>query len=477
VKISPATAVALVVGAAALLRLAFLDSQSFWYDEAVVVRLLERDFGSMLDGVYDGESTPPLYYVLAWLWSKVFGTGEVGLRLLSALAGTAFVYVVYLAGRRLLSHRAGLIAAGLAAVNPLLVYYSQEARAYGLLMLFGGLSLLAFLAASEEPTRRALGGWALASALAMSSHYYAAFLVAAEAGWLLAVHRRRAAPAVAGLTAVALALLPLALHQRGLDHASFLRESPLAERLARLPKQLLVGFEGPAETVVAVAAGLLALAGVGLALGGGRRERRVALGMGSLAVTAVALPIAIDPDTFGTRNALAAWLPGFLVLAAGFAAQRRERLGGALAAALAGVSLITTLTVNVDPARGRDDWRGAAEALGPPPPGGRFVVVSPEVGRVPLGVYLPGLEPVPPGGVAVREAVSVAVDPGGPADAREPPRPARLLAVPSMRLVRRVYAPGYSVLVYRSRAPVALGPEQGPLLDLARPADRLFQRP
>ncbi len=149
-----------ILALAALLRFAFLDAQSYWLDEAVAVDTIDRSFSGMLDRIYDNESTPPLYYVVAWLWVKVAGTGEFGLRSLSAIAGTAFVGVAYLTGRKLVSQRAGLIAAALAAVSPLLVYYSQEARSYPLLMLFGGLSLLGFAHAREEPTAKALAGWA-----------------------------------------------------------------------------------------------------------------------------------------------------------------------------------------------------------------------------------------------------------------------------------------------------------------------------
>ena len=64
----------------------------------------------------------------------------MGLRSLSALAGTLTVPVCYAAGRTLVSHRAGMIVAALSAVSPLLVWYSQEARAYGLFVLFGSFS-------------------------------------------------------------------------------------------------------------------------------------------------------------------------------------------------------------------------------------------------------------------------------------------------------------------------------------------------
>src|SRR5919199_1265062 len=87
--------------AGAALRFATLDLQSFWYDEAVTVGIVRLDFGAILDHIPKSESTPPLYYVLAWLWTRVFGSGEVGIRSLSALLGTLAIPVFYLAAREL----------------------------------------------------------------------------------------------------------------------------------------------------------------------------------------------------------------------------------------------------------------------------------------------------------------------------------------------------------------------------------------
>src|SRR4051795_12417425 len=165
----PANAV-LLAGLTALgaaLRFSTLAVQSYWLDEAVTVVLVRKSLGGVLSTIPNSESTPPLYYVLAWLWAQLFGTGEVGLRSLSALIGTASIPVFYAAARELVSRRVGLAVAALAAVNPLLVWYSQEARAYALLALLGGLSLLFFARLARSVDRRSLALWALFSALAL----------------------------------------------------------------------------------------------------------------------------------------------------------------------------------------------------------------------------------------------------------------------------------------------------------------------
>src|SRR4051794_32331276 len=147
--------------AGALLRFATLDVQSYWLDEVATVNILRHSFGGMLSAVSAGESTPPLYYVLAWLWSKAFGTGEVGLRSLSALLGTATIPLAFVLGRELIERRTGLVAAALVAFNPLLVWYSQEARSYALMVLLTGLTLLALVRVVRDPSPRRLAAWAL----------------------------------------------------------------------------------------------------------------------------------------------------------------------------------------------------------------------------------------------------------------------------------------------------------------------------
>ena len=57
------------------------------------------------------------------------------------------------------------------AVNPMLIWYSQEARGYALLVFFAALSFLFFLRALQTPRTETLLFGALASIGALTSHY------------------------------------------------------------------------------------------------------------------------------------------------------------------------------------------------------------------------------------------------------------------------------------------------------------------
>jgi len=70
-------AVALAVAGTAI-RFATLGLQAYHHDEVITAaRVLPGSFGHMLHEVHRSESTPWLYYILGWAWSKFFGLGEV----------------------------------------------------------------------------------------------------------------------------------------------------------------------------------------------------------------------------------------------------------------------------------------------------------------------------------------------------------------------------------------------------------------
>jgi mannosyltransferase len=398
--------VAAATALAAALRFATLDDQSLWLDEAITVELLRDDLFGMLRAIPDSESTPPLFYVLAWAWAKVFGTGEAGLRAFSALCGTATVPVAYAAGAVVASRRAGLIAALLVATSPLLVWYSQEARAYALLVLCGALSVFFFFRALREPSGRVLAGWAAASALALASHYFAVFPVAVEAAVLLVLARRRGAvaTATAAVAAVGLGLLPLAVYQERGGRTSWIDDTPLAERAEDVVRQFVAG---PYPLPHAAKLGVILLVAAAFAVLRARPEQRrgafLALGVGG-ATLALPFTVALAGfDYFLTRNVLVAWPPIAIFLAVALASDRARRTGAAVAGVLvlASIAVVTATAARSD--LERDDWRSIAETLATRGP--KVVVVAPEYERVPLEYYRPEVREVGDRTVAVREIV------------------------------------------------------------------------
>ncbi len=139
---------------ALFLRVYRLGEQSLWYDEAVTAQVASQGMAELTRWTAD-DIQPPLYYYVVAGWTRLAGRGEWALRFPSAFFGTLTVALLWALARRLFGgERAGqtasLVAALLAALSPLYVYYAQEARMYTLLTFLGLLSGYALLRATER---------------------------------------------------------------------------------------------------------------------------------------------------------------------------------------------------------------------------------------------------------------------------------------------------------------------------------------
>ena len=251
------------------------------------------------------------------------------------------------------TRRAGLVAAAIAALSPALVWYSQEARSYPLVILLCALSLLFAARAVTRGSAPDAAWWAVTAALALLSHYFAVFLVAGEALWLLAAHPRRrpVAAAIAAVGLVGAALLPLALHQSRQGNLDFIGDTPLGTRLVDTA-QLFLG--GPTGERVALAIVLLALSAFlasATVVRAPAPERRNAVLLVALAALGIAMPMALalaGADYLLGRNLLPLWAPLAVAVAIGLGSGRSAPFGMVAAAGLAAGSLWLLAAVPLD---------------------------------------------------------------------------------------------------------------------------------
>jgi mannosyltransferase len=398
---------------AALLRLGTLGEQSFWYDEAFTpVHVLHDGLGATLRAVVHHENTPPLWYLLAWADARVLGNGAIALRLPSALAGILTVPVVWAIGSELAGRRAAVIGAAIVAVNPLFVWYSQEARAYGLYVLMAALALLCFVRLRSRPTPARAAAFALAGALALLSHYFAVFLLLPMALWLLRERalRRSALPALGAIGLIGVALLPLISAQGG-HGTQWIGRWALSSRLQAIPQYFLTGYSGgPLGHGVELLVALPLLVGVVLGawrLWGGQSRAPagpdpcqgawIALSIAAFGVLAPVVLAVFGADYLAPRNLVGAMIPLSVLIAIllaaidgpgerGGRALGRVPLGAALTAIVLAAFLIVTLDVDLSPRLQRGNWRDLARVLAR---GGRSrAITTVELGAAPLEYYL-----------------------------------------------------------------------------------------
>ncbi|MEG4943139.1 glycosyltransferase family 39 protein [Microcoleus sp. F4-D5] len=208
-----------------ILRFANLDSKPLWTDEfSTLVFSLGNSFrGVPIDRAIDlstllqplqlrpGADTadvlrnlllesnhPPVYFILAHWWMRLFGPSEDSLvwigRALPALLGVISVPAIYFLGKFAFSSRlVGQCAAAMMAVSPYGIYLAQEARHYtlGILLVIASLFCLA-LAAKKLQQRAPMPIWAVllwvvVNCLGIAVHYFFVLTLCAEAIALIAV--------------------------------------------------------------------------------------------------------------------------------------------------------------------------------------------------------------------------------------------------------------------------------------------------
>jgi mannosyltransferase len=139
---------------AGLLRFFRLGHQSLWADEVGTwVNVLNHN-SSIAHFAFHANNAPPLYFWALYPVLQILGSGEFALRILSAVCGVLSVPVLWMVARRFFPKGAAAeLAAFLLALNPLHIWFSQEARPYAFFVLLFLATCLQFLHAMDKPDR------------------------------------------------------------------------------------------------------------------------------------------------------------------------------------------------------------------------------------------------------------------------------------------------------------------------------------
>ena len=187
----------LILGLAAVLRFWGIGREPLWWDEVNSVLLSSGGIHEIMRKNAQ-DVHPPLYYVGLAGWRNCWGQNESSLRsysLVWSLTGIAALFL--LSGKITGNPRIALTAALFASVNPMDIYYAQEARMYAqttALITLAAWALLSWTAALQCRTGTTNGKWLisyvfLASAV-LYSHYLGLFALLAQ-GIILLIHTVR----------------------------------------------------------------------------------------------------------------------------------------------------------------------------------------------------------------------------------------------------------------------------------------------
>lgn len=358
------------------LRLYHLDHFSFWQDESLtplrasyaIPEILSNRI--LLQEAVTQDTHPPLYFLLIHFTRLLFGESDFAYRYPSLLAGVLTVPLLFQFGRRLMNEKAGLLAAFLATINPLQLWYAQEARMYTLLLLLtAAASFALWRALAGGSLRRWFLIYLFFATLSFLTHYTAIFLIAAHFlfwAWLLWQRGQRRLLLVGAVT-VLLVMLPFLprLLPRLLSgpETNYTYVSPLImlqDIVHGFGMGSSVEFKRPAIKALDVGAAILLVVG---AFGARQEEagwkvRSFLLVYLFAVVAGLALGSVVKPMYQGIRHIFISAVPFFLLLARGvLVLPRKWLIAPALALVIAG-PLISLNNLYTNPRFAKDDLRG-----------------------------------------------------------------------------------------------------------------------
>ena len=256
-------AILLILLLAFFLRTYHLDHQALRGDEAATVHYSAMPISELWELSRVTDPHPPLYYLMLHPWQWLLGESAWMMRFAGVVPSVLVVAVLYILARRTLHARtAGLLAAGLIAINPFQIWLAQDVRSYPFFTLLGLLSSWTLWSALNRatvdttrdrtflPRLSAFVPWLLYIIFTVAClyiHYYTGFLIAFQALFVLFNLKRfwpKKWPWLASQVAIGLLIIPGLLLARNLagQAAGGINTIPAQDILRLASTALLTGF-------------------------------------------------------------------------------------------------------------------------------------------------------------------------------------------------------------------------------------------
>ncbi len=168
---------------ASALRFYHIDFQSVWLDELITMNECNPalSFKDSYANMIVWENNPLLYYFTVKYISVIFGYSTFVVRMISAIIGISGVYCMYLLGKEISNKKTGLIAAILMCFNAYHIFYSQEARPYGLLTIFTIISFYRLIILLKNNNLKNSIYYGLAATAMINTHFFGLFVLVSQA--------------------------------------------------------------------------------------------------------------------------------------------------------------------------------------------------------------------------------------------------------------------------------------------------------
>ncbi len=131
-------------------------------------------------GLLSTDTHPPLYFWIIHIWIRLFGDSVFSVRFFSLFIGVLSIPLAYYICKLMFDRRSAFFGALFMSIGIFSVRYSQEARAYSLIMALGLLSCIFLLKFEKSKGIRHIFITALFNALGLYTHYFYLFVMISQ---------------------------------------------------------------------------------------------------------------------------------------------------------------------------------------------------------------------------------------------------------------------------------------------------------
>ena len=165
-----------------------LDHRELWGDEIFSVN--HSDPSRSLSELKGEVTNPPLYQIVLWGWTNLFGQSIWAVRSLSVLVGVLSMVAIYFLAMELFNRRVAVYTVFVNSVTCMHITMSQETRSYAMFFLFSivSLYLLSMLIKREKVNKKIYLFYVLSNVCMINTHYYAYPLIFVQGVFLIFFH-------------------------------------------------------------------------------------------------------------------------------------------------------------------------------------------------------------------------------------------------------------------------------------------------
>ncbi|MFH1641567.1 MAG: glycosyltransferase family 39 protein [Nanoarchaeota archaeon] len=157
------------------LRFYNLSEESLWGDELATVKLSAQPLSYLLNPKIN--LPVDTYHLILHYCMRIFGQSEFSVRFPAMIFGVFSIFVIYLIGKRVFNREIGIFSSLILAISPFHIHYSQEARAYSLLMLLSLTSTYYFMKLIKSNDHKYIIVYTISTLIGIYTHYFIFFLL------------------------------------------------------------------------------------------------------------------------------------------------------------------------------------------------------------------------------------------------------------------------------------------------------------